>query len=247
MSLAAGTASGGDAQGDTLSNIENLTGSGFTDTLEGDGGNNVLNGGAGIDTVSYEHAGAAVAVSLAITAAQNTGGAGTDTLSGFENLTGSAFNDTLTGQRLQTCSWALPETNAQWRCGCRHIDWRCRERHSRWREWARYSHRRVGSRTDLFSVRLQIAHRARRLVTTSYMGSDMIDLSAIDANTSLSGDQAFAFSGQNPMSLPVVSRGLRAGGNTIIQADVNGNTTADFDDHIDRHQSTICRQQIFIL
>ena len=34
---------------------------------------------------------------MAITAAQNTGGAGTDTLSGFENLTGSAFNDTLTG------------------------------------------------------------------------------------------------------------------------------------------------------
>ena len=97
MSLAAGTASGGDAQGDTLSNIENLTGSGFTDTLEGDGGNNVLTGGAGTDTVSYEHAAGAVAVSLAITAAQNTGGAGTDTLSGFENLTGSAFNDTLTG------------------------------------------------------------------------------------------------------------------------------------------------------
>ena len=32
--------------------------------------------------------------------AQNTLGAGTDTLSGFENLTGSAFNDTLTGSSL---------------------------------------------------------------------------------------------------------------------------------------------------
>src|SRR5262249_15142182 len=31
VSLAAGTASGGDAQGDTLLNIENLTGSGFND------------------------------------------------------------------------------------------------------------------------------------------------------------------------------------------------------------------------
>ena len=97
VSLAAGTASGGDAQGDTLINIENLTGSGLNDTLEGDGGNNVLNGGAGTDTVSYEHAAAAVAVSLATTAAQNTGGAGTDTLSGFENLMGSAFDDALTG------------------------------------------------------------------------------------------------------------------------------------------------------
>ena len=70
---------------------------GLNDTLEGDGANNVLNGGAGTDTVSYEHAGAAVTVSLAMTAAQNTVGAGTDTLSAFENLTGSAFNDVLTG------------------------------------------------------------------------------------------------------------------------------------------------------
>ena len=42
-----GVASGGDAEGDTLINIENLTGSGQSDTLEGNGGDNVLAGGAG--------------------------------------------------------------------------------------------------------------------------------------------------------------------------------------------------------
>ena len=57
----------------------------------------MLAGGAGTDTVSYEHAAAGVTVSLALTTAQNTVGAGSDTLSGFENLTGSAFDDTLTG------------------------------------------------------------------------------------------------------------------------------------------------------
>ena len=36
-------------------------------------------------------------IPIAITAAQNTVGAGTDTLSSFENLTGSAFADHLTG------------------------------------------------------------------------------------------------------------------------------------------------------
>ena len=57
----------------------------------------MLNGGAGINTVSYEHATAGVTVNLATTAAQNTGGAGSDTLLNFQNLIGSAFNDTLTG------------------------------------------------------------------------------------------------------------------------------------------------------
>ena len=39
-------------------------------------------------------------VSLAIAAAQNTVGAGVDTLATIENLTGSNFNDTLTGNTL---------------------------------------------------------------------------------------------------------------------------------------------------
>ena len=97
VSLMTGLGSGGDAEGDTLIRIENLTGSAFNDTLEGDSGTNVLAGGAGIDTVTYEHALAGVTVSLALTTAQNTLGAGIDTLSGLENLTGSAFNDTLLG------------------------------------------------------------------------------------------------------------------------------------------------------
>ncbi|TFI57118.1 hypothetical protein E2493_16730, partial [Sphingomonas parva] len=95
------------AGSDTLSGIENLVGSGLNDTLTGDGndnviegglGNDVLAGGAGVDTASYAGAAAGVAVSLALQgSAQNTVNAGTDTLSGFENLSGSAFADSLTG------------------------------------------------------------------------------------------------------------------------------------------------------
>src|SRR5204863_1036711 len=54
-------------------------------------------GAAGVNTVSYQHATAGVTVSLAVTGAQNTVGSGTDTLSGFKNLTGSNLNDVLTG------------------------------------------------------------------------------------------------------------------------------------------------------
>jgi Ca2+-binding RTX toxin-like protein len=92
---------------DTLTNIQGLRGSSFDDHLTG-GGTSVLEGGAGNDTLtgavggsdtaSYEHATAGVTVNLAITAAaQNTVGAGTDTLTNIANLTGSQFNDTLTG------------------------------------------------------------------------------------------------------------------------------------------------------
>ena len=91
---------------DTLLGIENLIGSGFADTLTGDDGANLLEGGAGddildggadIDTAIYATAAAGVTVDLTIAGAQNTFGAGTDTLIGIEHLTGSAFADTLTG------------------------------------------------------------------------------------------------------------------------------------------------------
>jgi Ca2+-binding RTX toxin-like protein len=49
ISLAAGMASGGDADGDVLNNVEDILGSAFADRLTGDDGSNVLNGGAGGD------------------------------------------------------------------------------------------------------------------------------------------------------------------------------------------------------
>jgi Ca2+-binding RTX toxin-like protein len=97
VSLATGRGKGGDAEGDTYISIENATGSKFGDTIEGNSGNNVLAGGTGIDTVSYISATSGVTVRLDTAIAQNTLGAGSDTLSGFENVTGSNHNDILTG------------------------------------------------------------------------------------------------------------------------------------------------------
>jgi Ca2+-binding RTX toxin-like protein len=78
----------------------NLTGNTLANVLYAGVGNNVLNGSTGIDTVSYAYGVAGttgVTVSLALTTAQATGGSGSDTLIGIENLTGSPNNDTLTG------------------------------------------------------------------------------------------------------------------------------------------------------
>ncbi|WP_213937168.1 retention module-containing protein [Pseudomonas sp. dw_612] len=74
-----------------------LHGGAGNDLLYSGAGNDLLDGGTGTDTASYAHATAGVTVNLGLLSAQNTIGAGTDTLTGIENLTGSNFNDTLTG------------------------------------------------------------------------------------------------------------------------------------------------------
>jgi len=137
------------AAGDTLVNVENITGSAYGDTLTGDANANILiggagvdainggagddtiiggagelvtngaggfggggvssstylgdylNGGDGIDTVSYATSSAGVSVDLVFQQqfgyVAGGGDAQGDHLSNFENITGSNFDDTLTG------------------------------------------------------------------------------------------------------------------------------------------------------
>lgn len=114
-----GSGLGGDAQGDVLEGIENLTGSGFDDTLTAGAGVNVLQGGVGndtlaggagadvlvggdgIDTVDYSTSVGAVSITLTANPAQATIGSGGDAqgdqINTMENVTGSAFNDQLIG------------------------------------------------------------------------------------------------------------------------------------------------------
>lgn len=123
ISLLFNTAEEGDAAGDVLANIENLNGSRFFDTLEGDnqanrlgglsgndelfgeGGNDTLlggsgadfiDGGDGIDTSDYTASVEGVLVNLA-TGEARFGQAEGDELESIENLAGSAFEDALTG------------------------------------------------------------------------------------------------------------------------------------------------------
>jgi Ca2+-binding RTX toxin-like protein len=123
VNLATGLSAGGDAEGDTISSIENLVGSNFDDTLTGDAGANqlvgnagndvldggdgndtlrggagadILTGGAGNDSASYSDSAAAVSVNLAILFAAG-GDAEGDIIGGIENLFGSSFDDMLTG------------------------------------------------------------------------------------------------------------------------------------------------------
>ena len=87
-------------------NIENVIGSRYGDRITGDGADNVieggpgidtLNGGSGTDTVSYRHSPSSVTVTINGEAFK--GDAAGDILSNFENIIGSAYNDILTGDR----------------------------------------------------------------------------------------------------------------------------------------------------
>jgi Ca2+-binding RTX toxin-like protein len=123
LNLTAQTASGGDAEGDTIVNFENATGGAGGDSLIGTdsenvlignagndrfvgrGANDTMKGGAGKDVVNYSISASAVVVNL------KTGvGAGTtdgrDTLAGIENATGTLFKDTLTGNDAANVLWS---------------------------------------------------------------------------------------------------------------------------------------------
>jgi Ca2+-binding RTX toxin-like protein len=91
-SLTTGTASG--AGDDQLVGFENLVGSPFDDVLGGDAGANDLQGGPGVDTVTFAASPRPVSADLT---AGLAGGSGADRLSGFEDVVGSPFDDLLTG------------------------------------------------------------------------------------------------------------------------------------------------------
>ena len=149
VNLGTSTATGGDAEGDTLDSIENLSGSAFEDSLTGNARNNVLSGragadlldgGAGTDTVSYSGSRSGVTVNL-LTGAGERGDAEGDMLSNIENLIGSRYNDDLTGDtgpnllrgrgwRRYPCRWSGRRSFLRRaRTGSGFLHWFTRRRH----------------------------------------------------------------------------------------------------------------------
>jgi Ca2+-binding RTX toxin-like protein len=96
VDLSTQTGTGGDAEGDVYSGIENVIGGSGNDTITGDSGANILDGGAGTDTISYATSTAGVSVNLA-TNIVSGGNAVGDIIFSFENVTGGSGNDALTG------------------------------------------------------------------------------------------------------------------------------------------------------
>ena len=91
-----GTGEGGHAEGDVIVDVENVVGSGYGDVLGGDARANRLDGGAGMDTVSYSGSDEAVTVDLEAGTGKR-GHAEGDVIVNIENAMGSGYGDVLRG------------------------------------------------------------------------------------------------------------------------------------------------------
>ncbi|RCW83047.1 calcium-binding protein [Phyllobacterium bourgognense] len=87
---------------------DTLNGQDGNDYIEGGIGGDTMNGGAGSDTLGYSQSGSSVKVTLNDSGGGTTSGSGSgpgnhaqgDTIAGFENVVGSGFADTITGNNL---------------------------------------------------------------------------------------------------------------------------------------------------
>ncbi|WP_372053340.1 type I secretion C-terminal target domain-containing protein (plasmid) [Tistrella mobilis] len=231
VDLTLGTASGGDAEGDTLISIENLTGSAFDDLLRGSDENNILRGGAGddvldggrggdtleggtgFDTASYENSSVGVTVSLQTGLTLNGDAAG-DSFSSIEGLRGSAFNDVFSGDAKDNrLSGGDGDDALRGRIGADIL------------EGGNGADRFVyGSTADSTK---DLAGRDT-ILDFSRTDGDRIDLSEIDADRGTAGNQAFTFIafGAYSGTAGEVRIGASNGG-LVVAADTDGDKVSD--------------------
>lgn len=153
---------------DDGSGHDTLLGGAGADLLFGSLGDDRIDGGADIDTVSYNNAPGGVSIDLH-KAKQHTGTAGVDTLISIENVIGSAGNDHLVGgDGPNALSGGDGADTIEGGEGSDVLS--------------------GGAGADVFVF--SAAHDSGDLII-DLLTEDRIDLSRIDANTGKAGDQAF--------------------------------------------------------
>ncbi|MEQ1651635.1 MAG: M10 family metallopeptidase C-terminal domain-containing protein [Hyphomicrobium sp.] len=268
-----------------VATFKNMTGSGFSDTLTGDGianvmdgkagndriyggaGNDVIRGsggdnwlfggdgndtvwgggdcdwiegGAGADTISgggyhghvlYWSSKAGVSVNLT-TGAMSGGDAQGDKLSGVKAVDGSRFADTLIGNA--TDNWVIGlEGNDRLRgmAGNDRVDGGAGNDYLLGGQGADILIGGAGAdRFDFdYSADSRLTAATRDIITDFVRGQDKIDLSSIDANVRIAGNQTFAWIGASAFHKRAGEvHTVKMSGGLFIEGDINGDARADF-------------------
>ena len=204
---------------------DTLVGGTGDDTLQGDGGNDILNGGAGTDTIVFTGRNKAT-VDLNKTGYQNTGH-GRDKIVGVENIISGNGADTLTGNRFGN---ALTGNNGNDKLygnvgadtlnggSGKDVMYAGKDRHI---------DVFIFSSTDDTGT----TARTRDQILQFDRGEDFIDLSAIDSNSALAGDQSFDYYGKKARSFTEENSiwYYKAGANIVVRGDVDGDGSFDFE------------------
>lgn len=201
-----------------------LQGDAGDDWLDGGLGDDVLVGGAGRDVADYSAlsipsaapgtSALGVTVDLGITVRQDTHLGGQDKLSGVEGLLGTSYTDLLIGN--EQANNLFGNMGDDRLIGGGGAD-------------ALFGN----SGADVFAYRA-LSDSAPGATTRdtiwdfTHSEGDRIDLSSVDANSRLAGDQAFYLGGSSFTRHAGEIIQIQQGGDTVIRADVNGDAIADF-------------------
>jgi Ca2+-binding RTX toxin-like protein len=162
------------------------------DLLEGGHGNDVINGGAGTDTASYANASGGVAVDLAAGTAM--GADGNDTLTAVENIIGSAHGDMLTGDGgVNALNGGGGNDTLTGGGGADNLTGGIGADTFRFTATSDSASGASDVIADFSGKHVLVLDSKGKLVKAAGQG-DKLDLSAIDANTLVAGDQAFTLS-----------------------------------------------------
>jgi Ca2+-binding RTX toxin-like protein len=197
---------------------DRLVGGDGTDRLSGGTGNHILEGGAGADTLTggngidtASYASSAAGVTVVLGGASSGGDAQGDTLTAIEQVMGSGFADSITGDAGANTLWGLAGDDVLTGGGGADT-------------------LKGGAGNDRF-VYLAIGDStvaaAGRDTITDFSTGDKIDLSAIDANGAGPGDAAFTF-GNGAFTAAGQVRVLDFGGGRYgVYLETTGNNVED--------------------
>ena len=157
---------------------DSVWGGAGSDTLDGGSGNDTIDGGAGVDLVTYAFASSGVEVDLSIVEDQLTRGGGIDTLISIEGVIGSDLDDLLTGSNVSnTLRGGAGDDILRGGGG------------------GDFLYGEAGADIFVYGAVSDAPSSGGEWIS-DFSTSDRIDVSAIDADKSLEGDQAFHINGQ---------------------------------------------------